>query len=105
MGDIFKAGAGNADAKAIDEIYHYVLTTCAGGRKIPAYRIINFAKARVPLHSVERVITVMEKSGMLRQAGLDPKNKNVVLYQPGVPAGSDDMIEAFIPEVLTGGKA
>jgi len=105
MGDIFKAGAGNADAKAIDEIYHYVLTTCAGGRKIAAYRIINFAKARVPLHSVERVITVMEKSGMLRQAGLDPKNKNVVLYQPGVPAGSEEMIEAFIPEVLTGGKA
>lgn len=91
MADIFKAGAGNADAKAIDEIYHFVLTTCAGGRKIPAYRIINFAKARVPLHSVERVITVMEKSGLIKQAGLDPRQKNIVLYQPGTPP--DDGID------------
>lgn len=91
MSDIFKAGAGNADAKAIDEIYHFVLTSCAGGRRIPAYRIINFAKARVPLHSVERVIGVMEKSGLLKQAGLDPRNKNVILYTPGVP--SDDGID------------
>lgn len=91
MSDIFKAGAGNADAKAIDEIYHFVLTTCAGGRRIPAYRIINFAKARVPLHSVERVLTVMEKSGLIKQAGLDPRNKNVVLYTPGTPP--DDGID------------
>jgi hypothetical protein len=83
MPDIFLAGAGNADAKAMDEIYHYVLTSCTGGRKIPAFKIINFAKARVPLHSIERVIGVMEKSGLLRQAGLDPKVKGQVLYQPG----------------------
>jgi len=98
MADIFKAGAGNADAKAIDEIYHYVLTSCAGGRKIPAYRIINFAKARVPLHSVERVIGVMEKSGMLRQAGLDPRNKNVILYAPGVVDNGE--MDALMPEAL-----
>jgi hypothetical protein len=93
MTDIFKAGAGNADAKAMDEIYHYVLTSCSGGRRIPAYRIVNFAKARVPLHSVERVIGVMEKSGLLKQAGLDPKNKNVVLYTPGVPQGDIEITD------------
>lgn len=91
MGDVFKAGAGNADAKAIDEIYHFVLTACAGGRRLPAHRIINFAKARVPLHSVERVIGVMEKSGLIRQAGLDPRNKNVILYQPGVPQDDEEI--------------
>lgn len=83
MGDIFLAGAGNADAKAMDEIYHYVLTSCTGGRKLPAFKIINFAKARIPLHSIDRVITVMEKSGLIKQAGLDPKVKGQVLYVPG----------------------
>lgn len=92
MGDIFKAGAGNADAKAIDEIHHYVMLSCVGGRKISSTRIVNFATARVPLHSVERVIAVMEKSGLISQAGLDPKNKNVILYKPGPPA-SDPMDE------------
>lgn len=89
MGDIFKAGAGNADAKAIDEIHHYVLTSCIGGKKIPSYKIVNFAKARIPLHSVDRVISIMEKSGLIKQAGLDPKNKNVVLYAPSVPESGD----------------
>lgn len=83
MPDIFKAGAGNADSKAMDEIYHYVLTSCAGGRKIPAFKIINFAKVRVPLHSIDRVITTMEKSGLIKQAGLDPKVKGQILYAPG----------------------
>lgn len=91
MSDIFKAGAGNADAKAIDEIHHYVLTSCVGGKTIPGYKIVNFAKARIPLHSVERVIGIMEKSGLIKQAGLDKRNKNVVLYSPSVPvdAGED----------------
>jgi hypothetical protein len=88
MPDIFKAGAGNADSKAMDEIYHYVLTSCAGGRKIPAFKIINFAKVRVPLHSIDRVITTMEKSGLIKQAGLDPKVRGQVLYVPG--ARTDD---------------
>ena len=84
MADIFLAGASNADQKAIDEIHHYVITSCVGGRKISSQRIVNFAKARIPLHSVERVITVMEKSGLICQAGLDPRNKNMILYAPGV---------------------
>lgn len=89
MTDIFKAGAGNADAKAIDEIHHYVLTSCIGGRKIPSHKIVNFAKARIPLHSVDRVISIMEKSGLIKQAGLDPRNKNVILYAPSVPEDAD----------------
>lgn len=65
MPDIFKAGAGNADAKAMDEIYHYVLTL-GGTAPVPERKIINFAKDRVPLHSIERVIQIMILGGMLR---------------------------------------
>lgn len=65
MPDIFKAGAGNADAKAIDEIYHYVLTLGAKG-PVPERKIVNFAKDRVPLHSIERVIHIMLMGGMLK---------------------------------------
>jgi hypothetical protein len=90
MADVFKAGAGNADAKAMDEIYHYVLTSCTGGRKIADYRIVNFAKARIPLTSIDKVIKVMEASGLLCQAGLDPKNKNRILYTPGTPSSDID---------------
>jgi hypothetical protein len=90
MADIFLAGASNADQKAIDEIHHYVITSCIGGRKISSTRIVNFAKARIPLHSVERVITVMEKSGLICQAGLDLKNKNVIMYAPGVMGSEID---------------
>lgn len=85
MSEIFKTGAGTTDARAMDEIYHFVLTSCAGGRKVPSYKIVHFAKDRIPLHSVDKVISTMEKSGLLKQAGLDPNNKNVILYTPGVP--------------------
>jgi len=65
MPDIFKAGAGNADAKAMDEIYHFVLTMGVRG-PVPERKIINFAKDRVPLHSIERVVQIMLISGMLK---------------------------------------
>ncbi len=64
MPDIFKAGAGNADGKAMDEIYHYVLTLGAKGL-VPERKIINFAKDYVPLHSIERVIQIMLLGGKI----------------------------------------
>jgi len=74
MPDIFKAGAGNADAKAMDEIFHYVLTLGASG-PVPERKIINFAKDRVPLHSIERVIQIMILGGMLRVVKQDFRTK------------------------------
>jgi len=70
MPDIFKAGAGNADAKAMDEIYHYVLTLQSRG-PVPERKIINFAKDYVPLHSIERVIHIMEMGGMIKAVKQD----------------------------------
>jgi hypothetical protein len=62
MPDIFKAGAGNADARAMDEIYHYVLTF---GKPIREGKIIMFAKDLVPAHSLDRLLKNMENAGML----------------------------------------
>jgi len=65
MPDIFKAGAPNADSKAMDEIYHYVLTNDYGSRGLHESKVMNFARERIPIHSVGRVIEVMMQSGML----------------------------------------
>jgi hypothetical protein len=83
MPDIFKAGAGNADARAMDEIYHYVLTIGARG-PVAERKIINFAKEHIPMHSIERVIGIMEKAGMLRATNLDPKT-GLRMYKATVP--------------------
>jgi hypothetical protein len=83
MPDIFKAGAGNADARAMDEIYHYVLTLGARG-PVPERKIINFAREHIPLHSIERVVAVMERSGMITAVGLD-KRTGLKLFKASVP--------------------
>jgi hypothetical protein len=83
MPDIFKAGAGNADARAMDEIYHYVLTMGARG-PVAEYKIINFARELIPMHSIERVIGVMERAGMLTALKLDPRT-GLRMYKAAVP--------------------
>jgi hypothetical protein len=83
MPDIFKAGAGNADAKAMDEIYHFVLTMSAKG-PVPERKIVNFAKDHVPLHSIERVIQIMLMGGMLKVVKQDFRNQ-VRYFKAEVP--------------------
>lgn len=62
MPDIFKAGGVGADAMAMEEIYHFVLTF---GKVVPETKLINFMRERVPAHSVIRVLEVMMRSGMI----------------------------------------
>lgn len=68
MADIFKAGAAGADSVAMDEIYHFVLTY---GKVVPETKLVNFARERVPAHSVVRVIEVMMRSGMIEAVALN----------------------------------
>lgn len=84
MPDIFKAGSGNADARAMDEIYHYVLTLGATRGPVPEGKIIKFAKEHIPLHSIERVIRIMTQAGMLVEAGLD-RRTGLKLFKAQVP--------------------
>lgn len=70
MEDIFKAGTAGNDAKAIEEIYYFILSNESeshGG--VTEHKIVNFAKERVPIHSVLRVIEVMERTGQIKMIG------------------------------------
>ncbi len=71
MPDIFKSGAASADAKAMDEIYHYIVVN-DNGKGVPEQRINKFAGERIPIHSIMRVIEVMERSGRIKAISKDP---------------------------------
>jgi hypothetical protein len=73
MPTIFFAGAVGADAKAMDEIYHFVQTMnrILKGTGVPEHRIVNFARERIPAHSVMRALEVMERSGMIKAISFD----------------------------------
>jgi hypothetical protein len=70
MPDIFTAGSTGTDARAIDEIYHYI-TTNDRGDGIPEHQIVNFARTRVPIHAILRVIEIMMASGQITSRGQD----------------------------------
>lgn len=70
MPEIFKAGAIGADASAMEEIYHFILTM-DHGKGVSEQKITLFAQKRLPIHSVTRVYEVMERSGMIRKQALD----------------------------------
>lgn len=72
MPDIFESGASGSDAKAMDEIHHYV-TTHDIGHGVDEHKIINFARERVPAHAVMRVLEIMERSGMIAAIAVDKK--------------------------------
>lgn len=65
MPSIFQAGAPGADARAMDEIYHYiqVLGVKSGA---PEHKVVDFARKMIPAHSVLRALEIMERSGMIK---------------------------------------
>lgn len=74
MPEIFKAGATNVDGQAIDEIHHFVLAADQG-QGVSEQRIVHFARERVPIHSILRIIEIMEMSGQLKCIGTDRRSK------------------------------
>lgn len=97
MPDIFKASGGTADSKAQDEIYHYILINERKGKDgtplgLAEDKVVRFARERVPIHSVLRVIEVMEKSGMIKAITWD-KRTGQRMFTALVPDfGQDDPI-------------
>ncbi len=71
MPEIFKAGAVGADASAMEEIYHFIMTMDSSGKGVSEQKITLFAQKRLPIHSVTRAYEVMERSGQIRKQGLD----------------------------------
>lgn len=70
MPDIFSAGSTGTDARAIDEIHHYISLSDKGDG-VPEHQIVNFARSRVPMHSILRVIEIMMASGQISSRGQD----------------------------------
>lgn len=70
MPDIFTAGSTGTDARAIDEIAHYINLSDSGDG-VPEHKIVNFARTRVPMHSILRVIEIMVASGQISAKGID----------------------------------
>lgn len=69
MPEIFVAGGAGTDTKAMDEIYHFIMVH---GKPLSEHKVVNFARERVPAHSVMRVLEIMEKSGMIQCVSADP---------------------------------
>lgn len=70
MPGIFEASSGGTDARAVDEIHHYILIADKGDG-VPEHQIINFARTRIPMHSILRVIEIMTASGQITPRGQD----------------------------------
>jgi hypothetical protein len=72
MTDVFKAGAVNADGQALDEILHSIMIN-DHGQGVSEQAIIRFSRDRVPVHSILRVIEILEKSGQIFCRGLNSR--------------------------------
>lgn len=82
MPDIFQAGSVGADAKVMEEIHHYIMIQCSEKTPtIPEHLIVNFARERVPAHSVMRVLEIMTRSGMISVASVD--KLGIRTFKPG----------------------
>lgn len=94
MCEIFKAGATNADAQAMDEILHYIMINDKS-YGVGEQKIIRFASERLPLHSILRVIDIMERSGQIVLVGVDRKTKMryFSIPKPSLDQGSDSVTE------------
>lgn len=78
MPDIFRSMAAGGDARAIEDTWYYAYQIYVKEKKsVSEARLIEFLQNRVPAHSVERIITVMVKSGLLekRVEGFIPRAK------------------------------
>ena len=80
MPDIFKAGATNADAQAMEEIMHFITINQHKDYGINEHRITRFAQERIPLQSILRVISILEQSGRISLRGTD-KNTGLRYFQ------------------------
>jgi len=74
MGEIFKAGATNADAQAMEEIIHFIKINDKGFG-VSEQKITRFAADRIPIHSILRTIEILEKSGQIDLRGVDRATK------------------------------
>lgn len=71
MPDIFKAGATNADSQAMEDIVHWIRITNVNDLGVSEQRIISYARDKVPIHSILRIIDILESSGQIKEIRRD----------------------------------
>lgn len=74
MPEIFKAGATSADAQAMEEILHFIQLH-DGEWGVSEQKITRFARDRLPIHSIGRVVDILEGSGQIFLLGIDKSTK------------------------------
>jgi len=70
MPEVFKAGAPGADAKAMEEIQHFIRTIDKGAG-VQEYLIMAFAKNLIGLNSLPRLMNMMEATGMAKKIAVN----------------------------------
>jgi hypothetical protein len=80
MPDIFKSMNSGGDSKVIEECWYYCYQFFVKKKApVPEAHVFNFLQQRVPAHSVERVIEIMVRAGLLKSVQV---NKIGQCYQP-----------------------
>lgn len=69
MPEIFNTGVMSTDSQAMDEVMAFI----NGHDLVGETQIVNFARRRLPAHSVLKVIEIMERSGQIKAVRNDPK--------------------------------
>lgn len=68
MPDIFRAMRSGGDGKVMEECWHYLYEVFIKDKKpVLEHRVYAFLQERTPAHNVERILTVMEKSGLIEK--------------------------------------
>lgn len=78
--DIFKSMASGGDGKIMEECWHFLFQWKAKFQKgTPKSVVLRFLSQKVPSHNVERVLKLMEDTGMVRCAAVKGEGE---LYEP-----------------------
>lgn len=78
--DIFKSMTSGGDSKAIEDTWYFVYKLYAKTTQpIPEFKVAQYLQQRVPAHSVEHILRVMVKAGLLKEVQV---NKIGTAYKP-----------------------
>lgn len=81
MPDVFKSMKTGGDGRAIEECWHFCYEKWMRHKEpVPQHLVIAFLQERVPVHSIDKIIDVMERTQLLKkqfmkngQIGYEPK--------------------------------
>ena len=70
MPSIFRVGSVSTDAKAMDEIHHFILMADRG-KGVAEHKVVNCARDKVPAYAITTILETMERAKMIEAIGYD----------------------------------